>query len=64
MGRSEDAGVGDISIEICELFLYLDFYRVSAEPSLPRGWEINFTKSGRRYFIDHNTKTTSFTDPR
>lgn len=27
---------------------------------LPRGWEIRFTKDNKKYFIDHNTKTTTF----
>eukprot|EP00051_Salpingoeca_urceolata_P035568 m.30385 g.30385 ORF g.30385 m.30385 type:complete len:486 (+) comp9429_c0_seq1:2061-3518(+) len=31
---------------------------------LPAGWEMSFTSSGQPYFIDHNTKTTSWDDPR
>ena len=27
---------------------------------LPKGWEIRFTEDNKRYFIDHNTKTTTF----
>lgn len=34
-----------------------------AQP-LPPGWEKRYTPQGQRYFIDHNTKTTTFIDPR
>ena len=30
---------------------------------LPLGWSIGFTRWGRRYFIDHNTKTTHWSHP-
>lgn len=28
------------------------------------GWECRSTGSGRSYFVDHNTRTTQFSDPR
>ena len=31
---------------------------------LPSGWEMRMTSSGRIYFVDHNTRTTSWDDPR
>ncbi|GLG98749.1 E3 ubiquitin-protein ligase Smurf1 [Gryllus bimaculatus] len=31
---------------------------------LPPGWEMRQTGSGRIYFVDHNNRTTQFTDPR
>lgn len=31
---------------------------------LPHGWEQRKTASGRVYFVDHNNRTTQFTDPR
>ncbi|RWS20924.1 E3 ubiquitin-protein ligase SMURF2-like protein, partial [Leptotrombidium deliense] len=31
---------------------------------LPNGWEIRQTVGGRQYYVDHNNKTTQFTDPR
>lgn len=34
------------------------------EEALPPGWEIRFTEEGARYFVDHNTRTTTFQDPR
>ncbi|XP_006894577.1 PREDICTED: E3 ubiquitin-protein ligase NEDD4 isoform X2 [Elephantulus edwardii] len=35
------------------------------EPSLlPMGWEVRHAPNGRPFFIDHNTKTTTWEDPR
>jgi len=31
---------------------------------LPPGWEMRGSSSGRKYFIDHNTQTTTWIDPR
>ncbi|KAK2174098.1 hypothetical protein NP493_829g01003 [Ridgeia piscesae] len=31
---------------------------------LPSGWETRHTANGRVYFVDHNNRTTQFTDPR
>lgn len=31
---------------------------------LPAGWEQRFTREGRPYFVDHNTRTTTWVDPR
>lgn len=31
---------------------------------LPSGWEQRFTTEGRPYFVDHNTRTTTWVDPR
>lgn len=31
---------------------------------LPSGWEQRKTASGRVYYVDHNNRTTQFTDPR
>ncbi|XP_028924245.1 membrane-associated guanylate kinase, WW and PDZ domain-containing protein 3 isoform X4 [Ornithorhynchus anatinus] len=35
----------------------------SLEP-LPKNWEMAYTDTGMIYFIDHNTKTTTWLDPR
>ena len=32
--------------------------------TLPSGWEQRKTASGRDYFVNHNNRTTQFTDPR
>ncbi|XP_062396884.1 membrane-associated guanylate kinase, WW and PDZ domain-containing protein 3a isoform X2 [Sardina pilchardus] len=40
---------------------------LEAEPSLeplPSNWEMAYTETGMVYFIDHNTKTTTWLDPR
>ncbi|KAG5298333.1 E3 ubiquitin-protein ligase pub1 [Histoplasma ohiense] len=31
---------------------------------LPAGWEQRYTPEGRPYFVDHNTRTTTWVDPR
>lgn len=31
---------------------------------LPSGWEMRLTSTNRVYFVDHNTRTTSWDDPR
>ena len=38
--------------------------RMSGSSSLPAGWEMRTTADGRSYFVDHNTRTTSWNDPR
>ncbi|KAG1867602.1 HECT-domain-containing protein, partial [Suillus tomentosus] len=32
--------------------------------SLPAGWEERYTPEGRPYYVDHNTRTTTWVDPR
>ena len=34
------------------------------EDPLPQGWEMRFTAEGVRYFVDHNSRSTTFQDPR
>ena len=43
------------------MFLY--YPQVKEEP-LPQGWEMRYTEDNVRYFVDHNTRTTTFEDPR
>lgn len=31
---------------------------------MPPGWEVRYTASGERFFVDHNTRKTTFDDPR
>jgi WW domain len=33
------------------------------ELPLPPGWSVDFTMRGRKYYIDHNTKTTHWSHP-
>ncbi|KAH9967967.1 hypothetical protein BC827DRAFT_460586 [Russula dissimulans] len=33
-------------------------------PALPAGWEERHTPEGRPYYVDHNTRTTTWVDPR
>ncbi|UZJ56685.1 hypothetical protein CBS101457_006005 [Exobasidium rhododendri] len=37
---------------------------VSQLGPLPSGWEMRLTSTARVYFVDHNTKTTTWDDPR
>jgi len=36
---------------------------VEGEYPLPLGWSVGYTTRGRKYFIDHNTKTTHWSHP-
>lgn len=31
---------------------------------LPHNWEVRYTSEGRPYYVDHNTRTTTWVDPR
>jgi len=48
-------GKAMISLFVCSI--------VQEDP-LPQGWEMRFTAEGVRYFVDHNTRSTTFQDPR
>ena len=37
---------------------------ISQEDPLPEGWEMRYTAEGVRYFVDHNSRSTTFQDPR
>lgn len=39
-------------------------YALDSLGPLPTGWEQRKTASGRVYYVDHNNRTTQFTDPR
>ncbi|XP_072512613.1 membrane-associated guanylate kinase, WW and PDZ domain-containing protein 3a isoform X1 [Salminus brasiliensis] len=38
--------------------------RDESQDPLPKNWEMAYTETGMVYFIDHNTKTTTWLDPR
>ncbi|CAG2167026.1 unnamed protein product [Oppiella nova] len=38
-------------------------FRSAEELPLPAGWTVDFTLRGRKYFVDHNTKTTHWSHP-
>uniref|UniRef100_A0A665VR73 HECT-type E3 ubiquitin transferase n=1 Tax=Echeneis naucrates TaxID=173247 RepID=A0A665VR73_ECHNA len=56
----------DPRVPSIHFFLYRDLSNVNCEElgPLPPGWEIRNTATGRVYFVDHNNRTTQFTDPR
>jgi atrophin-1 interacting protein 5 (WW domain-containing E3 ubiquitin protein ligase 1) len=37
---------------------------MGVEGPLPNGWEVRYTASGEKFFVDHNTRRTTFEDPR
>ncbi|KAF8876238.1 hypothetical protein CPB85DRAFT_1431123 [Mucidula mucida] len=37
--------------------------KVAVSPPLPQGWDARLTDSGRQYFVDHNTHSTSWNHP-
>ena len=39
-------------------------FQLSLDPSLPHGWEQAKTPLGEVYYINHQTRTTSWVDPR
>jgi len=50
-----------------DLFNLIKFFRtelIIENSDLPPGWEVRKTTDGIRYFVDHNTHTTTFEDPR
>lgn len=51
---------------LSRLLHFRDLSNVNCEElgPLPPGWEIRNTATGRVYFVDHNNRTTQFTDPR
>ncbi|KAL9979331.1 hypothetical protein ACROYT_G016979 [Oculina patagonica] len=46
-----------------ELVRFLNQF-ADSQMNLPTGWEERFDAKGRLYFIDHNSRTTTFIDPR
>lgn len=55
------------SDQIDRLSSQVDNLSVAAAPGsgdLPAGWEQRYTPEGRSYFVDHNTRTTTWVDPR
>lgn len=54
--------LGSLPFRLCSL--PSPSYRMIQEPPLPPGWEMKYTAEGVRYFVDHNSRATSFKDPR
>ncbi|XP_030061068.1 membrane-associated guanylate kinase, WW and PDZ domain-containing protein 1 isoform X6 [Microcaecilia unicolor] len=69
-GRETAATIGHIvpSVPITEVSRQLPENLPPCEEEtfvpLPENWEMAYTENGDVYFIDHNTKTTSWLDPR
>jgi hypothetical protein len=50
-----------IQSQVAEMKISHELFKL--QDSLPDGWEVRRQKEGRVYFVDHNTKTTSWTPP-
>jgi E3 ubiquitin-protein ligase NEDD4 len=44
--------------------IFLQQQTISQRGPLPSGWEMRLTSTSRVYFVDHNSKTTTWDDPR
>jgi len=51
------------SVYLWRLHIFV-YDSILPEDPLPEGWEMRYTAEGVRYFVDHNTKSTTFQDPR
>ncbi|XP_067852201.1 E3 ubiquitin-protein ligase HECW1-like [Heptranchias perlo] len=46
-----------------DLVTFLNMF-ADTQLELPRGWEIKTDSQGKSFFVDHNSRTTTFIDPR
>lgn len=55
-----------LSVTVTNLFSKRDVGSISEDDlgPMPPGWEVRYTANGRKYYVDHNNRTTQFTDPR
>ena len=52
-------------IMVVTLLLSIPSLLLSIQDSdLPEGWESRMAKNGRRYHVDHNTRTTTWDHPK
>nr|SVE75584.1 EOG090X00VK [Daphnia hispanica] len=61
------AGLNDFSSVLCCTFvrnIAIDMSKRNGEIPLPQGWELGRDYDGKVYFIDHNSKKTTWVDPR
>lgn len=62
----------NITVNECSLVFYrilvgnsvIDMSKRNGEIPLPQGWELGRDYDGKVYFIDHNSKKTTWVDPR
>ena len=65
MGRSSPTRVCRIQTAVyLPLLTHRIVCRVLEEEALPKGWEMRYTQESIRYFVDHNSRSTTFQDPR
>lgn len=59
--------VNEFSPVLCCTFVgnsVIDMSKRNGEIPLPQGWELGRDYDGKVYFIDHNSKKTTWVDPR
>jgi len=59
-----DPLTGESTLPIAEQNQKMSLQQILAKGPLPHGWDAALTSDGIPYFIDHNTQTTTWTDPR
>jgi len=60
-GSFYPGGVGTQASQSSQSIIYQP--SIQNEPPLPTGWELRFDARGRKYYVDHATKTTSWFHP-
>ena len=45
------------------ILLSIPLFLTVQDSDLPEGWESRMAKDGRRYYVDHNTHTTTWDHP-
>ena len=43
-----------------ELYVFDWLYSIVEQGPLPPGWEMRYTEEWHKYFVDHNTRSTTF----
>ena len=63
-GSSSTSSQQRISPSGPQVNLVVDNQTLPGSGPLPTNWEMRFTPEGRPYFVDHNTRATTWVDPR
>ncbi|KAI0792919.1 HECT-domain-containing protein [Abortiporus biennis] len=63
VGRTPSAAAGQTNTAAAALAASTNTTTSGVGP-LPAGWEERYTPEGRPYYVDHNTRTTTWVDPR
>ncbi|KAH9932162.1 ubiquitin-protein ligase [Amylocystis lapponica] len=64
VARSSSAGPPQVQNTAAAALAASNNVTTSGAGPLPAGWEERYTPEGRPYYVDHNTRTTTWVDPR